>query len=153
LLPLQHIDLLPLQSQLKHKNDARGLPTVFDPVRRKYVRTNPEKIVRQLWLVYFLEVIQLNPKLIAVERKFVAHGTARRFDLVVFDTNSKPMLLAEFKAPDIALQQTVFDQIAHYNMQLKVPHALVSNGRTHYCFRIDDGQQEFVWETELPFQK
>jgi hypothetical protein len=148
---LTHIDLLDLQPRLKHKKDAQGVAWVFDPVRRKYIRTNPEEIVRQLWILYFIETLSLNPKLIAVERAFTFNGMKRRFDLVIFTASTTPYLLAEFKSPGIRLHQDVFDQIAQYNMQLHVPFALVSNGGQHYCFQIDDEKKGFVFQQELPF--
>jgi hypothetical protein len=150
LIPLQHIDLLSLQPHLKHTRDAQGIAVVFDPVRRKNVRATPEEIVRQLWIIYFLETMRLNPKLIAIERAFVINGMQRRFDLVIFDKTTLPVLLAEFKAPGILINQLVFDQIAQYNMELHVPLALVSNGSSHYCFRIDDERRGFEFLSEIP---
>ena len=78
--PLAHIDLLARQDTLRLGQDDQGQTTVFDPVRRKFVRATPEEIVRQLWLLYFLEEKNLNPKLIAVERTIMVHDRQRRFD-------------------------------------------------------------------------
>jgi len=147
LLPLKDIDLLSFQAGLKTSKDASGAALVFDPVRRKNIRTNPEEIVRQLWILYFLHI---NPKLIAVERTIEINGMTRRFDLVLFDKTTQPFLLAEFKAPGIVINQVVFDQVGHYNMELKVPYSLVSNGSQHYCFRIDDVKKGFVFLEEIP---
>ncbi|MDQ3016141.1 MAG: type I restriction enzyme HsdR N-terminal domain-containing protein [Bacteroidota bacterium] len=148
--PLKGIDLLSQQTSLKLGKDKRGLAMVFDPLRKKYIRTTPEEIVRQLWIRYFLNELNLNCKLIAVERAFQIQGMIRRFDMVIFDKNTHPILLIEFKAPDIPIRQMSFDQIARYNMQLKVPYSLISNGRQHYCFRIDDDKKQFVWQDHLP---
>jgi hypothetical protein len=150
LLSLKNIDLLALQSGLKTSKDASGAAMVFDPVRRRNVRTTPEELVRQLWILYFLETLHINPKLIAVERSFMINGMTRRFDLVIFDKATQPFLLAEFKAPGIMINQIVFDQVGHYNMELKVPYSLVSNGSQHYCFRIDDDKRGFVFLPEIP---
>lgn len=150
MFPLKHIDLMALQAGLKFGKDDQGMTTVFDPVRRKYIRTNPEEIVRQLWILYFLEVLHQNPKLMAVERSFEINGQTRRFDLVIFDKSTHPVLLAEFKAPGVLLNQGVFDQIGHYNRQLQVPFALVSNGTLHYCFQTDHQKKGFVFREELP---
>ena len=150
MISLAHIDLLSLQPHLKHTKDANGIAVVFDQVRRKNVRATPEEIVRQLWIIYFIEKLNLNPKLISVERALEVHGMKRRFDLVIFDKSTKPILLAEFKAPSILLNQMVFDQIAQYNMQMQVPLALVSNGSSHYCFRIDDERRGFEFLDEIP---
>ena len=150
MISLQHIDLLSLQSGLKYGKDENRIAVVFDRVRRKNVRAAPEEIVRQLWIIYFLENLKLNPKLIAVERSFMIQGRQRRFDLVIFDKTAKPVLLAEFKAPEVKVTQLTFDQIGHYNMELQVPFALVSNGSQHYCFVIDDEKRGFEFLTEIP---
>lgn len=150
-MPLAHIDLLARQDSLRLGQDDQGQTTVFDPVRRKFVRATPEEIVRQLWLLYFLEERQFNPKLIAVERSITVHDRQRRFDLVIFDRSTQPVLLAELKSPNVAIHQDAFDQIARYNIALQVPYALVSNGEHHYCFQIDDEERKFTFLEDLPF--
>jgi len=150
LIKLEHIDLLSLQSSLKTGKDKDGVSVVYDPVRRKYVRSTPEEIVRQLWIRYLVEEKKVNRKFIAVERAFSIQGMKRRFDLVIFDRSTMPVLLAEFKAPGISVNQVTFDQIAVYNMQLQIPYALVSNGMEHYCFQIDDEKKGFVFLEDLP---
>lgn len=150
MIPLNNIDLLPLQSSLKFSRDKKGQLSVLDPVRKKFVRATPEEVVRQLWLVHFLQNHKVNIKLISVERMFNIDGMLRRFDLVIFDKTTHPLLLAEFKGPGIKVHQSAFDQIARYNMQLHVPYSLISNGSMHYCFQIDDVGKGFIWQKELP---
>ena len=106
--------------------------------------------MRQLWVLYFLEVRSINPKLIAVERSIKINGVSRRFDLVLFDKSTAPVLLAEFKAPDVLINQAVFDQVGHYNMELRVPYSLVSNGSKHYCFRVDEEKKRFEFLNDIP---
>ena len=150
MIPLAGIDLLLHQTSLKHSRDRKGQLLVLDLIRRKFIRATPEEIVRQLWIDYFLTIVKVNIKLIAVERVFNIDGMLRRFDLVIFDKSTHPILLAEFKAPGIKINQSAFDQIARYNMQLKVPYSLISNGNQHYCFQIDDEARGFVWQKTLP---
>jgi hypothetical protein len=151
LKPLEGIDLLSLQSFLHLSKDPKGHVVILDPLRRRKVVATQEEIVRQLWIIYFTKIIQLNQKLIAVERAFNLNGLTKRFDLVAFKNDTRPYLLAEFKAPGISISQAVFDQVAHYNMKWEVPFSLVSNGQEHYCFRIDHDSKGFVWEETLPF--
>lgn len=139
-----------LQAMLKLSVDKKGQPLVFDPLRKKFIVITPEEIVRQLWILYFLEIRKVNKKLIAVERVFKMEGMIRRFDLVIFDKATHLFLLAEFKAPGIKISQATFDQIARYNLQLQVPYALISNGSAHYCFQIDDDKKEFLWRDNIP---
>ena len=152
MIKLVGIELLELQSSLKLGHDHRGVTAIFDPLRKSYVPATPEETVRQLWIIYFLDVLLVRKKLMAVERSFQHHGQTRRFDLVVFGRTSTPLLLCEFKGPGIRITQSTFDQIARYNMELQVPFSLVSNGSSHYCFQIDDENKRFVWLDGLPFQ-
>ncbi|MEO6132739.1 MAG: type I restriction enzyme HsdR N-terminal domain-containing protein [Saprospiraceae bacterium] len=153
MISLNNIDLLSLQGSLKYGHDKTGQTQVLDKTRKKFVRATPEEIVRQLWISYLIEILHVNSKLISVERMFIINGLSRRFDLVIFNKSTHPELLAEFKAPSISIQQSVFDQLAQYNMQLQIPYSLISNGREHYCFKIDDEAKGFVWQTKLPDMK
>ncbi|HJW30768.1 MAG TPA: type I restriction enzyme HsdR N-terminal domain-containing protein [Saprospiraceae bacterium] len=148
---IQGIDLLPLNSSLRYKKNKTGVTTIFDPLRKKYLVATPEEIVRQLWIIYLTEKRKINPKLVAIERGFKINGLDKRFDLVVFHKDTTPMMLAEFKGPEIPITQSVFDQIASYNAALQVPYALVSNGINHYCFRMDESTRKFIWQENLPF--
>jgi len=145
-----NLDLLPFQSGLRYQKDKNGLTKIFDPLRKRYFIATPEEIVRQLWIVYLVDYLKLNPKLIAIERAFSINQLNKRFDLVIFSNTTKPVLLAEFKAPGVKITQSAFDQIAQYNMTLQVPYSLVSNGMQHFCFQIDDDRKGFVWQKELP---
>ena len=149
--PLPGIELLPLQSFLHLSKDPRGNVVVLDPLRKRSVIATPEEIVRQLWIIYLMQVVGISQKLIAVERAFNLNGLTKRFDLVVFGNDTIPVVLAEFKGPGIPITQRVFDQIAHYNMKWNVPYSLVSNGQEHYCFRLDHDARTFIWEDTLPF--
>jgi hypothetical protein len=147
------IDLLPFQSALRYQKDMNGLTKIFDPLRKRYFIATPEEVVRQLWIIYLVEYLKLNPKLIAIERAFTINLLNKRFDLVIFSNTTHPILLAEFKAPGIKITQSAFDQIAQYNMALQVPYSLVSNGMQHFCFQVDDEKKGFVWQKELPVFK
>ncbi len=151
MIPLTDIDLLGLQSRLIYGRDPVGRSTLFDPIRRKHIRTSPEEMVRQLWLLYLLEIKQLPPKWIAVERGFTLNTLSKRFDLVLYNKEAQPILLAEFKAPGQMLSQVVFDQIAQYNLALQIPFSLVSNGLNHFCFSTDPERRQFEFLTTLPF--
>jgi hypothetical protein len=152
MIALNGIDLLSLQSGLKIGHDNKGNANVFDPLRKGYFPITPEEMVRQLWILYFLDVMLISKKLMAVERAFQHSGFTRRFDLVIFGRTTTPALLCEFKAPSVRITQSTFDQIARYNMQLHVPFSLISNGTSHYCFQIDDENRRFVWMDHIPLR-
>jgi len=118
-----------------------GKPLVFDPIRKKQVVLQPEELVRQLLIQYFLIQKSVSRSLIAVERQIQVLNHTRRFDLLVFNSKGNPDLLVECKAPDIPLTQDVFDQIARYNYAFKVPYLLVCNGMESIFFEVDYVQE------------
>jgi hypothetical protein len=78
------------------------------------------------------------------------NGLTRRCDSVVYDVFGNPLLVAEFKAPDVEITQATFDQIARYIWQLKVEYLLVSNGLKHYCCRLDYESMQMSYLKEVP---
>ena len=56
----------------------------------------------------------------------------------------------EYKAPHIELQQRVFDQISRYNIVMRVPYLIVSNGLQHYCCCIDYERQTYTFLQDIP---
>ncbi len=120
--------------------------TIYDPIRRKYVRLTPEEWVRQHLIQYLVAECGFPVGLIAVERVYPYQGFARRADIVVYDRKGRPAVLAECKSPEVAVTQAVFDQAARYNSVVGAPYLVVTNGLVHYCCRIDrqKGTVEFL---------
>ena len=59
-------------------------------------------------------------------------------------------MIVECKAPDVMLDQNVFEQIARYNMTLKVKYLLVTNGINHYCCKINFDNKSYVYLDNIP---
>jgi hypothetical protein len=85
-----------------------------------------------------------------IEGGMAIQGLQRRTDLVVYNNEGHKILLAEFKAPGVKINQKTFEQISNYNSQHKIPLLLVSNGLEHYYCRIDFENNGFVFLEELP---
>ncbi len=123
---------------------------IFDIIRGRYVSLTPEEWVRQ-HLLHFLLVDRSYPKgLIAVEKSLKVGTLDKRFDLLVYDREHHPILLAECKAPEIPLDQLVFDQAARYNRTLQVPYLLITNGLETKLCRVDPDRQVLVPLPDLP---
>ena len=90
--------------------------------------------------------------LMAVEHTLILNDVAKRADLVCFNRDRNPILLAECKAPSIPLGQTVLDQAARYNLVLKVPTLLLTNGLQHYAVATDPSQPIEVLNAIPPYQ-
>ena len=116
---------------------------IFDPLRKKYVRLNPEEWVRQNFVQYLIQEGKYPPGLIGIEVMFVFNRLRKRADILVHNRKGEPVLIVECKSPDIKLDDEVFDQIATYNLQFRVPWLVVTNGMTHYACRFDPVQNKF----------
>ncbi len=123
---------------------------ILDPLRQQYVALTPEEWVRQN-LVQFLIQDRGYPRgLMAAEKFLEVHGQPRRADLVVYDRQGNPLLLAECKEPSMNISQETFNQIAHYNRALRARYLLISNGVQHYCYAIDRDREEYTFLDHLP---
>ena len=105
---------------------------VHDPVRRRWVALTPEEGVRQR-LVADLLALGYPAGLLAVERGVAFGGKVWRADVVAYDRHQRPALLAECKAPGVAVTQATFDQLGRYNAVLRAPVLVVDNGAVRYC--------------------
>lgn len=119
--------------------DREGGQFIFDEVRRKFVALTPEEWVRQHILHYLIHDKQFPRSLIAVERGIELNGLQKRFDVVVFANDGLPKMIIECKAPEELLNEKVFEQIARYNLSLRVDYLWVTNGANNFCCRLKDG--------------
>lgn len=122
---------------------------ILDPVRRKYVALTPEEWVRQN-LVQHLLALGYPMGLIAVEQPITLNGLQKRCDIVVYNRQAEPCMIVECKAPQVAVTQKVFDQIAVYNIKLNVEYLIVSNGLQHFCCKIDKLTRNVEFLTDFP---
>lgn len=110
-----------------------GRVEVWDEVRRGYFVLTPEEWVRR-HLVSAL-VVQCGAPLqrIAEEYPVPLNGQAQRADVVVMGADARPLLLAECKAPDVAIDGRTWDQAVRYNAVVGARYLVLTNGREHYC--------------------
>ncbi len=148
-MKIQNIDFLSFQDQLTLKKKS-GKPYIYDPIRKKDLVFQPEEFVRQLILQYLIQEAKYPINRIAVERGLKVHGLSKRCDILIYSQAVQPIMLIECKAPTIKLNQTVFQQIATYNISLQVPYLLVSNGADTYCAKIDFQDQDFQFLNQIP---
>ena len=119
---------------------------IFCPFRRKYVAATPEENVRQTFLHALVEQFDYPQSLIGVEVPIaVGAGVDKRCDAVVYSRSLQPLVLIEFKAPEVAITQTTLDQAAVYNTTVHAPYLILANGKQTVVARIDkqsaDGEQ------------
>ena len=110
---------------------------IFDPIRRRFVKLTPEEWVRQNFVQFLVQDRAYPRSLIGIEKGFAFRGKPRRADVAAHDRNGRCVLLAECKAPDVAVSQKAFDQISLYNQALGARYLVVTNGVVHYCCRTE----------------
>jgi hypothetical protein len=59
-------------------------------------------------------------------------------------------MIVECKSVKVKITQDVFNQIARYNMKLRVPFLVVTNGLQHYCCQMDYEKKSFKFISEIP---
>ncbi|MBR4534958.1 MAG: type I restriction enzyme HsdR N-terminal domain-containing protein [Bacteroidaceae bacterium] len=123
-----------------------GWPTVFDSLRRRFVRLTPEEWVRQHFTSYLIREKGYPAGLLGNEVSLTLNGMARRCDSVLYGLDGQPRMIVEYKAPTVPLTQKVFDQIYRYNLVMRVEWLVISNGLQHVCCHLDiaAGTYEFV---------
>ncbi|HPT14189.1 MAG TPA: type I restriction enzyme HsdR N-terminal domain-containing protein [Bacteroidales bacterium] len=144
---MQILNFPPLEITMRQHNNRHE---IYDPVRKRYFVLTPEEWVRQHVIAYLLLEKQVPINLIAVEKTLKINNLTKRFDVVVFNRNARPLMLIECKAPGIRVSESVFDQAARYNMSLKAGLFLITNGIEHYCCRIDFENSLYVFMNEIP---
>jgi len=126
---------------------------IFDALRGRYVALTPEEWVRQHFVNFLLKHKGYPQMLMANEVQINLNGTKKRCDTVLYRRDLTAQMVVEYKAPDIEINQTVFDQITRYNMVLKVEYLIVSNGMQHYCCHIDYANNQYSFLKNIPDYK
>ncbi len=129
---------------------SEGRSFIFDSLRKKFIRLTPEEWVRQNFIQFLIIEKKYPVSLIAVEAGVKVNNNPQRADMIVFDRSGIPVLVAEFKAPEVKISQQTFDQIVRYNMQLKVKFLIVSNGLDHFCCSINYVDNSYAFIAEIP---
>lgn len=123
---------------------------IFDIIRKKFIVLQPEEWVRQHWIHYLIQEKNYPASLLCVEKSVNTKLLKQRSDIVAYNTKGTPTLIIECKAPNIKISQDTFDQIARYNMKLRVPYLAVSNGIQHFCCKIDYTKQDYTFIQSVP---
>lgn len=127
-----------------------GKRNIFDPLRRKYVALTPEEWVRQHFINFLISCKGYPGSLLANEIAITLNGTSKRCDSILFDRQGQPQMIVEYKAPTVKITSKVFDQIARYNIVLKVKFLIVTNGIDHYCCKVDYQNNRCVFLKDIP---
>ena len=124
--------------------------TVFDPVRRQRVAETPEEGVRQQLIRMLSEKHHYPLHLMSCEYAVPLNGINYRGDVVVFDREARPLMIAECKAPGVKITTETFEQILRYNIVLKARYLLVTNGTDTFLAKTEPGLSTYEFLTTIP---
>lgn len=144
---MQNLNFPPYSFRFKNSENKVA---IFDAIRKKFIQLTPEEWVRQHVIQFLLQDKKYSGSYINVEKVIKINGLTKRYDAVVFKPDGKIFLLVECKAPEVAITQQVFDQIARYNMVLEADYLMVTNGLNHYFCRMDFEKKEYQFLRSLP---
>lgn len=155
---MQELNLPSIKPRLEKSGDTIR---IYDPLRDKWLVLTPEEWVRQHFVSWLVNQKGYPVQLIANEIGIKVNSAPRRCDTVIFGKDMQPLVIIEYKAPEIQITQSVFDQIVRYNMALRARYLVVSNGMDHYCCKIDYASNTYHFiptlpeyaETSLPFSE
>ena len=128
----------------------KGKKEIFDPIRCRFVLCTPEEAVRQTYIRYLIDVLQVPSVAISVEKKITYNNLTKRYDIVVF-SKEKCLLVVECKAPDIKLSEITLQQISVYNSHLQAKYIILFNGKQELVYEKID--EQYVIQEQLPKYK
>lgn len=129
--------------RIKNEN---GKARVFDQVRKKWLVLTPEEWVRQHLINYLVNVKDYPVSLISLEKEIELNDTKKRYDVVVFNRELKPVLLVECKAPDVKITEATLEQILRYNLILGIKYLLMTNGLVDFMIKVENGKSAVLKE-------
>ena len=118
---------------LRLRKSADGRPQVYDELRKRFVTLTAEEWVRQHFVAFLV-----------AERGYPQGLLANEIG------GGMPRLIVEYKAPQVAITESVFTQVQSYNSVLHADYLIVSNGLQHFCCRIDYVNHRVEFLSEIP---
>lgn len=122
---------------------------IFDPLRKKWLLVTPEEWVRQNFLQYLIQVKKYPPSLIALEKAIQLGELKKRFDILVYDSDHKPWMMIECKAPSIPLDENVLQQLLRYHSSVPAGFLVITNGEKSYGWEKKDNRLSLIDELPL----
>lgn len=124
---------------------------VFCIIRKRWILLTPEEWVRQNFLQYLIEILIYPASLIAVEKQLMLGDVKKRFDIVVYDKDTKPFMIIECKEMNVPLSGSVLQQVLRYNTNIQARYLIITNGS--YCVGFEKMSDRFEEINAMPFFK
>lgn len=109
---------------------------LWNPILKKAFKNLPEERVRLQLIDYLTEEAAFSKNRLSFETpvNLPRDKAASRTDLICYDSDFKPLLLIECKAPEIKLDGKAAIQISRYNQMVGASTLMISNGVQDYWF-------------------
>ncbi|WP_185882403.1 type I restriction enzyme HsdR N-terminal domain-containing protein [Blattabacterium cuenoti] len=121
---------------------------IFCNIRKKFYAFTGEELVRQ-YIIFLLKQKHYKTSDISIEYPFQINNVNNRLDLLVYK-QQKPYLLIECKSPNISITQKTLDQISKYNLKIKAPYLMISNGIKHLILKINKYHKKYLFMDDIP---
>jgi hypothetical protein len=128
--------------------DKGGKEFIFDTLRKKWLVLTPEEWVRQNFIQYLIKTKKYPSALIAIEKEIQLGEMKKRFDVLVYDKDHKPLMMIECKAAEIKLDENVLEQALRYNIGVPVQYIVITNGKATYAWEKENGHLQLL--NEIP---
>jgi Type I restriction enzyme R protein N terminus (HSDR_N) len=143
--PMISITYPPPAFQIKKEN---GKEFIFDLLRKKWLLLTPEEWVRQNFVQYLLQEKKYPSQLIALEKEISLGELKKRFDILIYSKDHQPWMMIECKAMEVALDESVLQQLLRYHVTIPVKYLVITNGKQCYAWGKAEGT--LVSLTEIP---
>ena len=148
-MPFELLNMPDYSNRIRLRKQDEQLQ-IFDSIRGKWLVLTPEEWVRQNTIIYISDTLEAPMAHIANEVAITYNGLTKRCDSIIYDDYGNPLIIIEYKRTNVAITQHVFDQIATYNMQLRVPYLIVSNGLQHILCKVDFENRKYIFAEQWP---
>jgi hypothetical protein len=126
----------------------RNASYIFDSNRKIWLLLTEEEWVRQNFVNYLVKVLNYPSSIIALEKEIKLGDMKKRFDILIYDSDHRPWMMIECKAPEISLSENVLQQVLRYNISVPVKYMVITNGNATTGWEKEDGNLKLL--DELP---
>lgn len=133
---LPRLNFPAIRLRARRRDDATE---VWCETRRTWLVLTPEEWVRRHLVAYLAAGCGAPLGRIVEEYAVPLNGQPQRADAVVVGADGRPLLVAECKAADVAIDRRVWEQAVRYNSVLGARYVVLTNGLSHYCYELCDG--------------
>lgn len=114
-----------------------GKKLLWNPIHRKALKNRPEERVRLRIIEYLMQAGWSKHRITTEEAIRDYSESNLRTDIICYNQQFEPQILAECKAENIPLTTKTAEQVARYNQNVQAPYLLISNGKQDYWYQIE----------------